>query len=868
MFVIFRSVANGWSPKYPRKSELAVFLRTYSKTTNRMATTTRQQPPWHIPGSEDKAQIKIYNSLTKSKVPFIPLDPQGKKVTWYACGPTVYDDSHLGHARNYMTNDIIRRIMSDYFAFDVKFVMNITDVDDKIILRGRQQYLFGKFKKDHQSNEKIVKPALEAYRAYVKKNLPLLPGDLEPVSFTRAKDDAYGHVIRGESLAKNGNPPTDVEAKLKMHINTMSTASQALAADPSSISSEELLSSVEDILLPYLDSIHGSFVDTEDQTMFTTLTRKFENRFNEDMKALNVLEPDVVTRVTEYGQQIVEFVEIVVQNGFGYTTPDGSVYFDINAFEAAGKPYARLEPWNRNDQVLQSDGEGALTKSVEKRSKADFALWKSSKPGEPFWSSPWGKGRPGWHIECSAMASDVLGKTIDIHSGGIDLAFPHHDNELAQSEAYWHDHDHQWVNYFLHMGHLSIQGSKMSKSLKNFTTIRKALERREWNYRSLRIVFVLGSWKDGIEITDDVVSQGSAWEDKVNNFFYKTKMVERRQSQAPNGVANGVKNDTAGDDALLEAHVQSEKQLREALSDSFDTPRAMQVISDLISEYNSTNKSSLTDDTTLIVAHWVTRMVQIFGLDKAPPKAGSIGWSGTDIPEASKDFVYAASEIRDAVRNRANKVIKQQKTAERAKADEKANADKTLKETIENELSPTAVEAIASKHVIPSGQPSEATPYVNILMRFQEAIKNEASNGNDAETYLQLCDELRDVKLWGHKIYLEDAAEEGQPTIVRPLDEGLIKAKAEKEKREAEKKVARIKRDEEQAKKEAEKNEKAKVSHVDMFKTDEFSAWDGEGMPTKDAQGEDVTKSRLKKLKKQWDAQKKLHEEWKAKQKS
>jgi cysteinyl-tRNA synthetase len=125
----------------------------------------------------------------------------------------------------------------------------------------------------------------------------------------------------------------------------------------------------------------------------------------------------------------------VVQKKFASTTSDGSVYFDIETFEAAGNTYTRLEPWNRNNQPLSADGEGALTKKVaEKRSRADFALWKASQPGEPSWPSPWGRGRPGWHIECSAMASDMLGKQIDIHSGGIDLAFPHHDNELARAK--------------------------------------------------------------------------------------------------------------------------------------------------------------------------------------------------------------------------------------------------------------------------------------------------------------------------------------------------------------------------------------------------------------------------------------------------
>ena len=326
-------------------------------------------------------------------------------------------------------------------------------------------------------------------------------------------------MLDGGSL--DGGPPGDKEAKVKMHLKTVLTASDAMESTIKAGSSpEDYYSRVQDILLPYLDSLHGTSIDADDYTIFTKLTQKFEQRFMEDVRSLNVLDPDEITRVTEYGQQIVHFVERIQRNGFAYATSDGSVYFDIQAFETAHNTYARLEPWNRNDTELQADGEGALTKkSSEKKSEADFALWKSSKPGEPSWPSPWGRGRPGWHIECSAMASDKLGSQIDIHSGGVDLAFPHHDNELAQSEAFWtdksHEHQHQWVNYFMHMGHLSIQGSKMSKSLKNFTTIRDALERGDWTPRALRIVFLLGGWKEGIEITDDLVKAGSVWEDKV-----------------------------------------------------------------------------------------------------------------------------------------------------------------------------------------------------------------------------------------------------------------------------------------------------------------------------------------------------------------
>ena len=350
------------------------------------------------------------------------------------------------------------------------------------------------------------------------KNLGLVPRETKIAQLEATVKQYYGSVLQATSL-DGGKPVGDNEAKTKMHIKTVLSAAEAMQRSGMAI--EEFYTKTQDILLPYLDSLHALFINADDHTIFTKLTTKYENRFMEDVRALNCLDPDIVTRVTEYIPHIINFVEKIMRNGFAYKTSDNSVYFDIGAFEAAGNHYARLEPWNRNNQDLQADGEGALAKrTTEKKSDADFVLWKSSKPGEPSWQSPWGKGRPGWHIECSAMASEILGSRFDIHAGGIDLAFPHHDNELAQSEAYWFNKSHPqqqpWVNYFIHIGHLSIQGSKMSKSLKNFTTIREALDRGDWTPRSLRIVFLFGSWRDGIEITDSVVREGTAWEEKLN----------------------------------------------------------------------------------------------------------------------------------------------------------------------------------------------------------------------------------------------------------------------------------------------------------------------------------------------------------------
>lgn len=197
-----------------------------------------------------------------------------------------------------------------------------------------------------------------------------------------------------------------------------------------------------------------------------------------DMEALNVEMPNVLTRVSEYIPEIVDFIKKIESNGFAYES-NGSVYFDIEKFKQTHS-YPKLDPSKINDEEALKEGEGVLTdNTTEKKFKGDFALWKKSKEGEPKWDSPWGEGRPGWHIECSAMIHAIFkNEEVDVHSGGIDLKFPHHDNEIAQSEA--HYDCQQWVRYWFHIGHLNINGMKMSKSLKNFSTIKEYLS--EYNH--------------------------------------------------------------------------------------------------------------------------------------------------------------------------------------------------------------------------------------------------------------------------------------------------------------------------------------------------------------------------------------------------
>jgi cysteinyl-tRNA synthetase len=791
------------------------------------------QPKWLQPaGQTHQPALKVYNSLTRAEVNFVPIEKG--RVTWYSCGPTVYDDAHLGHARNYVTIDIIRRILQDYFGFKVHFVMNITDVDDKIILRARQRHLFEEYKKTHYFiDDAVRKDAYEALRFYVKKNLKRVPSasPLIPEHYDALVQKYYRDVLEGGSLEPN-TKPGDAEAKIKMHINTTRAAARALETDPKMLTPLDFYRLVNDPMCLILDEKGKEGIQGDDHGVFTKLTREYEERFFRDMDDLNVLRPDELVRVTEYGVEIADYVKKIVDNNFAYRTDDGSVYFDIKGFENAGYPYARLKPESRGDQELQADGEGALSKDTGgKRADADFALWKASKAGEPSWASEWGPGRPGWHIECSAMASAKLGKQMDIHSGGIDLAFPHHDNELAQSEAYFKcGAESQWVNYFLHMGHLSIQGSKMSKSLKNFTTIHEALrEKKEWTSRSLRIVFLLGEWRKGIEITDDMVQEGRSWEDRVDNFFLNAL---DGMEKTPN---------KSSEPTVMRAPLETaERKIKEALLRSFLTKEAMYAISELITGYNSADKSQFTLGDHQKPAAMVTRMVNIFGLNGNGPTDGtSIGWEGLALAEDVEMFVRPLSGARDQLRSAA------------------------IAKTITPQQVKEIVAGIAIPNTAMNGRPQRPSP-ARALSDFRgsaiEASEKAAGGHGDLnKEILSLCDRVRDIDLWNLNIYLED--QESGVARLRPVTEGLRAARKEKEDKARSKEEAKRKRDAEAL----EKLMKGMVPPQEMFKSPncvDFGAWDNDGVPTRGKDGVDLPPSRIKKLKKEWAQQVKAHEKY------
>ncbi|MCL4139843.1 UNVERIFIED_CONTAM: hypothetical protein GTU68_046492, partial [Idotea baltica] len=274
-------------------------------------------------------------------------------VTWYNCGPTVYDSAHIGHALCFVRLDIIKRILQDIFHLNVVQVTGITDVDDKIIARTKEL-----------------------------------------------------------------------------------------------------------------------------NTCVQTLTQKYEKEFFKDMAKLNVLPPSIAPRVTEHIPQILSFVAKIMEKGLAYDVGQGTVYFDTESYGRYGKLVKQNEK-----EIIQ------IFSDSRKKSIRDFVLWKGAAKDDCItWDSPWGPGRPGWHIECSAMASRFFGEELDLHSGGIDLLFPHHENEEAQCCAH-HTRD-QWCNYWIHTGHLHIKGNtKMSKSLYNTISIQKFLEEHSANTFRLYCLF-------------------------------------------------------------------------------------------------------------------------------------------------------------------------------------------------------------------------------------------------------------------------------------------------------------------------------------------------------------------------------------------
>ncbi|NXG74236.1 SYCM protein, partial [Baryphthengus martii] len=316
------------------------------------------------------------------------------------------------------------------------------------------------------------------------------------------------------------------------------------------------------------------------------LARIYEEDFKQDMASLKVLPPTVYMRVTDNIPQIISFIKTIIASGQAYATSQGNVYFDVKSW---GGRYGVLTTINPDTQDKAVD--------TDKRHSKDFALWKAAKPQELSWTSPWGKGRPGWHIECSTISSAVFGKQLDIHTGGIDLAFPHHENEIAQCEAY-HQCE-QWGNYFLHSGHLHVKGSKekMSKSLKNYITIKDFL--KKFSSDQFRMFCLRSRYSSGkenkplfVEIQVDTVEFSDESMDDAKNLLQAISSFIR---DANAYIKGQLVCDPVREDILWERLANTKVTVKAAFADDFDTSRAVAAIMDLIHHGNRQLKAVTKD---------------------------------------------------------------------------------------------------------------------------------------------------------------------------------------------------------------------------------------------------------------------------------
>ncbi|KAI9526159.1 hypothetical protein NQZ68_002707 [Dissostichus eleginoides] len=367
----------------------------------------------------------------------------------------------------------------------------------------------------------------------------------------------------------------------------------------------------------------------EENVSPNVLASIYEDEFKRDMLSLKVIPPAVYLRVTENVHHIVAFIDGIIRNGHAYDTKEGDVYFDIQSIGGRyGKFVGAVDP----------QGEPG---STTKRDSRDFALWKRSKPQEPFWESPWGRGRPGWHIECSTIASSVFGSQLDIHSGGIDLAFPHHENEIAQSEAY--HQCGQWANYFLHSGHLHLKGSeeKMSKSLKNYISIKDFLQ--SYSANEFRMFCLLSRYRSAIDYSQSSMVEARIALGTISTFTQDAKAYMKGQLQCT----------PVQEAALWDRLADTKSSVLKALADDFDTPRAVSAVMNLVHHGNCQLQPVSTCEGVArspavfgAMISYITEILDVFGVDLLHTKEGDVGTSSGRLEGVVEQLTHFRSEVR------------------------------------------------------------------------------------------------------------------------------------------------------------------------------------------------------------------------------
>ncbi|KAM4538190.1 cysteine--tRNA ligase, mitochondrial isoform 2-T2 [Fundulus diaphanus] len=366
----------------------------------------------------------------------------------------------------------------------------------------------------------------------------------------------------------------------------------------------------------------------EENVSPAAVARLYEEEFKRDMLSLKVVPPAVYLRVTENVHHIVAFIEGIIRNGHAYATKEGDVYFDVASI---GERYGKFVG------AVGSHGEPG---SSNKRDSRDFALWKRSKPQEPHWESPWGRGRPGWHIECSTVASHMFGSQLDIHSGGIDLAFPHHENEIAQSEAF--HQCGQWANYFLHSGHLHLKGSaeKMSKSLKNYITIKDFLQ--SYSAEEFRMFCLSIKYRSAVDYSDSSMLEARTSLETICTFLSAAQAYMRGQFHCP----------PVQEALLWQSLAEAKSNVRTALADDFDTPRAVGALMNLVYDGNrqlqpvSTAEGGVRSPAVFgATVTYIRDVLDVFGIDPLHSKAEALA-SGGNLQAVVEQLAHFRSEVR------------------------------------------------------------------------------------------------------------------------------------------------------------------------------------------------------------------------------
>jgi cysteinyl-tRNA synthetase len=500
-------------------------------------------------------ELILKNSLT-GELDTLNKTKKNGRLSFYTCGPTVYNDSHIGHARTFITFDIIRRIL-DMAGYDVFYGMNITDIDDKILNKVKLQ-----------------------------------------------------HWNKLASKISNTNANT--------HMNLEQLETFLIE---NNFSEEEMTPSYE---------IYKEFIT------------KQEKSFWDDMNALNNLSPTFAIRVSDVIDDITTYINELIKKQFAYVS-NGSVYLDTKKY---------FEKFDKNCLCATHDSDGsneiwnASSKdeySNEKKDQKDFALWKKAKKYEISFNNVWDdtKGRPGWHIECSVMINKIFGGHLDIHGGGIDLKFPHHNNEYIQTTAYTENPD--WVTYFLHSGHLNNAGIKMSQSLGNFTTIKQFLSK--YTSRQARLLVMLHKWDGPLDLNDDTLKEMMELDNKIVEFFTHVEFMISKGSRL-------ISKFSEADNELNIDTTEFTELINIAIKDNFNTPLIIKSLREYINKiyiYMSNPEPSkyLLENIYIDMFTFLDKL----GLDYKKKKE-------SNIDEELKQVII---DIREKLRNYTNTIPKENK---------------------------------------------------------------------------------------------------------------------------------------------------------------------------------------------------------------